>query len=411
MSDEATAPIVIPDHPLIPPGEPELITTTAGLRELMEHVRSVGICAYDTEFIGELSYFPQICLVQIATPERIAVVDPLEDVDLTSLWESIADPAVETIVHAGVQDLEPVTRHIGRPPATIIDTQIAAGFVGQPYPCSLRKLVLSLAGVRLGKAMTFTQWDHRPLSRRHLHYAADDVRYLPAVRAAIGEKLEALGHAAWVLEECGPLMDEASYRFDSAHQALRFKGATRLNEITFKTLRSLVELRDELAREQNVPPRTFLRDDAVMRLARDKPKQIGLLADLRGVPRPVAERYGARIIETIEAAPEREAIARPSAKYEEETAEDRVRVEGMMLAVSSFALGQGVDPSLVLVRADVQELYHRYDHGKPIEDARIMRGWRGELLGSALAGFFAGTADLTFHWNAEGLRVRPSTPS
>ena len=128
----------------------------------------------------------------------MALIDPLAGIDLRPFWELLCDPSVEKIVHAGQQDIEPVVRHLGRAPANIFDTQIAAGLAGLPYPVSLSKLVNELAGAKLGKGLTFTHWDQRPLSAMQLRYAADDVRYLPRVHVrARPTSRKSSGHAEW----------------------------------------------------------------------------------------------------------------------------------------------------------------------------------------------------------------------
>ena len=195
-SDAPLPPENTPDLPLVPKGAAPLLDERRRARELIDHLRTVGRFAYDSEFIGELTYHPKLCVIQVASAERVALIDPLADVDLTPFWELLCDPAVEKIVHAGDQDIEPVVRHLGRSPANFFDTQIAAGFCGLPYPVSLSKLVGELTGAKLGKGLTFTHWDQRPLSPMQLRYAADDVRYLPAVRAELGRRLDANGHAA-----------------------------------------------------------------------------------------------------------------------------------------------------------------------------------------------------------------------
>src|SRR5205807_5496793 len=124
-------------------------------------------------------------------------------------------------VHAGSQDLEPVFRHIKCPPANVFDTQIACGFIGMSYPVALGKMVREIVGVPLGKGLTFTHWDQRPLSPMQLRYAADDVRYLIAAREEIGRRLEALGHAQWAAEECRTLREPTLYQFDPDHQYRR----------------------------------------------------------------------------------------------------------------------------------------------------------------------------------------------
>src|SRR4051812_47295594 len=210
-TDAPLPPENTPDLPLVPKGPAPLLTTDDEVRELIDHCRAAGRFAYDSEFIGELTYHPKLCVLQVASDERVALIDPLADIDLMPFWELLADPAVEKIVHAGDQDIEPVVRHLNRSPANFFDTQIAAGFCGLPYPVSLSKLVGELTGARLGKGLTFTHWDQRPLSAMQLRYAADDVRYLPAVRAELGRRLEANGHTSWAKEECEALCEPSQY--------------------------------------------------------------------------------------------------------------------------------------------------------------------------------------------------------
>src|ERR1700722_8958314 len=121
-------------HPLIPAGKAELIDTAAQLANLISRRRAAGGFAYDSEFIGEQSYLPKLCLVQVAVPGGVTLIDPLSGLDLTPFWELVCDASIEKVVHAGEQDVEPVFRLVGKPPANVFDVQIATGFVGLPYP-------------------------------------------------------------------------------------------------------------------------------------------------------------------------------------------------------------------------------------------------------------------------------------
>src|SRR5947208_4870083 len=128
--ESAVAPGHIPDHPLVAKSPPELLNTQQQLEALIDHLRSAGHFAYDSEFIGELTYYPKLCLIQTASTQRVSLIDPLAALDLRPFWELVCDPSVEKIVHAGAQDIEPVIRHLDRQPQNIFDTQISAGFAG-----------------------------------------------------------------------------------------------------------------------------------------------------------------------------------------------------------------------------------------------------------------------------------------
>src|SRR2546423_8079052 len=152
----------IPQHPLIPRNTAELVDTQEGLQALIEELRAAGRFAYDSEFIGELTYRPKLCVIQVASAQRVSLIDPLAPIDLANFWELICDPSIEKIVHAGQQDVEPVIRHIGKEPANLFDTPIAAGVAALSHPIALSRLVQELCGAKLGKGLTVSHWDQRP---------------------------------------------------------------------------------------------------------------------------------------------------------------------------------------------------------------------------------------------------------
>lgn len=405
---EHARPQVIPDHPLIPKNVASLVTTEEELRELLEHLRASGSFAYDSEFIGELSYHPKLCLIQAATRQRVVLVDPLAGLDLSGFWELVADASVEKIVHAGQQDLEPVWRLYGKRAANAFDTQVAAGFIGLAYPVGLSKLVRELVGVQLGKGFTFTHWDQRPLSAVQIRYAADDVRYLPALREAIGKRLEATGHVAWARQECEALCDPASFRTDPGADYMRVRGAGALTGIGLVVLRELLVWRDEAARRHDTPPRSMLKDEILLEMARHPVKSVEGLAKVRGLPRPVESDEGENIVAAVArglAVPEAE---RPVVQNVEETPPERFAVDSLWAAVQAWCAGQSVDPALVSSRAEISKLY-REMRGQGLEsaDGRLLRGWRGELLGARLKEFLRGTGSMRFRWEDGGLRSSP----
>ena len=284
-------------------GNAELITTNEQLADHLAHLRETGSFAYDSEFIGESSYHPLLCLVQTATVERVGLIDPLaEGLDLKPFWELLADPTLEKIVHAGAQDVEPVARVIGKPVQNLFDTQIAAGFVALAYPASLAKLTLATTGVNLAKGLTFTQWDARPFSAKQLRYAADDVRYLPAVAAEIKKRLAVTGHAAWAKAECDALCEPGQYKVQ--HRNGRRKSPWQRQPGGFAT--ECVAGLGRLARRRRparpiCPPRAYLKDEILVDLVRNKPKTAEQMGRIRNMPRPLIEKRGDTLIAMIAA--------------------------------------------------------------------------------------------------------------
>ncbi len=396
----------LPDHPLISRGAPQLITAQPALTELINHCRSVGTFAYDSEFIGELTYHPKLCVVQVATPKVLAIIDPLNpEIDLLPFWELLCDGSVEKVVHAGAQDLEPVVRLTGRGPVNVFDTQVAAGFAAMAYPVSLSRLVQHLTGARLGKALTFTDWSKRPLSAVQIRYAADDVRYLPAVRAELGKTIARLGHEAPAREEFEALCDPSKYRFDPDVQLSRVRGSGSLTGPQLGVLRELVIWRDKAARQHDVPPRAFLKDEVLAELARSQPKTVDRVGKIKHLPKPVEIEHGQEILETIRHAQAHPGPAVMPQRAVDPTPTQRFDADALWALAQTVCAAAGIDPNLAADRHEVADLLrHLQGHDQAaVAASRLMSGWRKDLLGVPLQEFLAGRREVGLRWDA-GLR-------
>jgi ribonuclease D len=390
------------DHPLVPATEPELVVDAAGLEEVLRACREAGGCAFDTEFIGEETYVPRICLVQVATTDRVWLLDPIAGLDVTPAWELVADPDVCTVVHAGQQDLEPAIRLLDRPPANVIDTQIAAAFLDLPHPLSLAAVVEMFVGVRLGKGLTFTRWDRRPLSAAHLGYAADDVLYLMAAWHAMREQLESFGRLGWVEAECAEQVAPERFGFDLDRRTERVIGTRNYRPRQVAVVRGLLEMRDEAARERNVPPRSLLRDEVILRLAKEMPEAVAKLDQVKGLPWPVVESHGSAIIDLIADVKQRDPSELPSRVSDEESVRDRVAIDAAWSAAQVICRAAGVDPGLVSGRRDIARAW--FTHRRGGDPAALFSGWRREVLGDPLAGLLAGRGTVDVRWDDAALR-------
>lgn len=376
---------IIPDHPLIPRGDAELITTAAALDDLLKHLRDTGAFAYDSEFIGERSYEPLLCVVQVATTRRVALVDALAPgLDLTPLLAMLAEPSVEKVVHAGQQDMGHVVRRLDVSPARVFDVQVGAAFTGLPFPLALNRLVEEFVGVSLPKGLKFSQWDRRPLSARQLLYAANDVRYLPAARAALHERLERAGNIALADAECAAALCDASiYRFDPAQQAMRVKGIGSLRPKNLAVLHRLVTWRDQRAREADVPPRSYLADGVLASLARDPINSLDELTEISGLPRPVREQHGDEILAlTLEALAVPPAQRPGQTRFEESAAEEPI-VDKLWADVQARCQARGIDPAVTTSRKELSQVFCALRRGRDV-NSRLTSGWRRDYLGDLL---------------------------
>lgn len=351
---------------------------------MIEHLRAAGSFAFDSEFIGERSYISHLCLVQAATTQKVFLVDPLGGLDLSALWDLLVSPQTEKIVLAGQQDLDPVVRHTGKAPGQIMDVQVAAGFVHVEYPFSLGRLLEEFVGVSVGKAHSFSHWDKRPLTAMQLRYAADDVRYLPAARDAIGKRLTELDRTAWAREECAAMLEDLSlYRTSPEALFLRVRGRERLGRRQLAVLRELAIVRDQAARQEDVPTRTLLNDGILVALARWPARKPSDLGAIRGLPRPVEERYGQQMIEATA-----KALALPEDRLPAEDPGEhptlRAQATGVLEGITEFCQQRSISPALVTNRKEVVRLCRAASEGRPLGSHRLFRGWRKELLGDML---------------------------
>ncbi|MBC8109319.1 MAG: HRDC domain-containing protein [Anaerolineae bacterium] len=396
------------DHPMIAPGPAPLITDQAALDRLIGELRSAGSFAYDTEFIGELTYHPLLCVIQVATTENVMLIDPMAGLDLRQFWELLADESVEKVVHAGEQDVEPVARQLGggRGARNVVDTQIAAGFAGLAYPVALSKLVLEHFGVKLGKGLTFTHWDQRPLSPVQLRYAADDVRYLPALWDALRQRVESLGHKEWAIAECREMCDPAQFGFNPDTYYHRVRGAATLSSAGMAVLRELTIWRNAAAREANVPPRALVKDDILIDMARSPIKQIEKLDRVRGLPRPVENEHGQAIVDATQRALASPMAQRPAPRAPEVSPTERFRADSLFAAAGALCAARSVDAGLATSRQEIGEFLRHVTSQDPqahaaLEQLHVMRGWRREALGVPLLNFVRGEtahANLQFIW-------------
>ncbi len=369
----------------------KMIDTPAELLEVCDHLRKAGRFAFDTEFIGESTYEPVLCLIQVSTKERVELIDPFAVGDLMPLWQLLADPAIEKIVHAGDQDLEIVWLGSGLTSQNVFDTQIAAGFVGTGYPLAYWRLVEQYCGVELGKTQTYSAWDRRPLSHSQFSYAVDDVRYLPAIYDIMAEQLKNLGHLPWMREACGESCIHAATPINARELFMRIKGAPGLSGKSLAILREITAWREQTAYEDNIPPRAILRDELLMDIAQRAPKRETDLSALRGMTPETVVTYGADILAAIE-----KGAATPPDQYpvmpqiHEDSTEVKRMAETCVAVSQLICLSQSVTPALVFSQADMQALARRIEQKRQLAGLDIMQSWRKECLGDKLVNLING---------------------
>ncbi len=388
----------IPSHAMVPEATATLVEDAAGLQAAITHLEDHDVIAFDTEFIGEETYYPRLCLVQVGTRNHVFLVDPFAVEDLSPLFETIASPDRATLVHAGRQDLQILARLLGRPARNVIDTQILAGFAGLPWPCSLSKSVRCAIKAPMPTGMTFTAWDARPLSARQLRYAADDVRYLPLLHEFLVERAAMFGHEGWAAEAFAAFEDPSWHDTDLSSQQRKIEGTRRFKPIERRVLRNLVSARDVIARTEDVPPRAAVPDNVILALTRDRPSNTDGVAAIRGMPRPIATRHGDRLVAAIAATRDDATPIEPQ-RSKDESPDDRVAIDGLWHAFAAAAIGAGVAPALALSRAELANWFLTGRNGMPGKTE-----WQRGIIDSLLSPLIDSGHTLSLCWKDGSLR-------
>lgn len=350
-----------------------LIDNQRALAEACARIADSPWVALDTEFTRERTFYARLGLLQLATADFVACVDPLR-VDLAPLLERLYDPRLLKVLHAGRQDLEVFHDLRGAVPGPVFDTQIAAALLGHSDQIGYGALVEAIVGVRLPKAYTRTNWEARPLTAEQLRYAHDDVWYLRDVYRALAERLEQRGRTAWLREECEALIDPALYRTDPAEAHRRLPGHA-LPPTAQPLLRALAAWRERTAQVENRPRGWIVADAALLEIARTAPVTIEALTRLP-VSAGTVRRYGADILSVVQEArrhpPERiwPAPAPPSAREQE-------LIRQLLARVKAVAEAHEISPTLLATRRSVMLLMTE-------RSGPLARGWRRELIGAEL---------------------------
>lgn len=375
-------------------GDP-LIATAADLEELAAHLRASGRFAFDTEFVSEETFEPVLCLIQVATRDRLAVVDPLAIRNLAPFWDVVNDPAVEVVMHAASEDLRICRFQTGRVPARVFDVQIAAGLVGFGYPLSLVNLIGQALRVSVSGGETRTDWRRRPLSPAQLRYALDDVRYLLDLADLLAAQLERWSRSDWVEAELAQFVSAIQNRVEEDRWR-RLPGLHQLNRRGLEVARRLAEWRFEEARRTNRPLRQLLRDDLLVAIAKRQPSSRRELEALRDFNRPHLLSKANEIVAVIAEAQlvPQESLPEPPDRHDEGPGLTMV-VNLLAAALAQCAAQHKVAAGLVGASHDLKELVRWNAQGRP-ESRRppLAKGWRAEVCGAPLLDVLSGRCAL-----------------
>ncbi|MDB5416292.1 MAG: rnd [Rubritepida sp.] len=357
---------------------PRLITQTAELAELCDRLRKEPFVTVDTEFMRERTYWPELCVVQLAGESEVAVVDAeAEGMDLAPLGDLLADPAVVKVFHAARQDVEIFLLKFGAVPTPLFDTQVAAMVAGFGDQASYDSLVRALAGASIDKAHRFSDWSARPLSASQITYAAGDVTHLRRVYLALRERLLAEGRLDWVAQEMDALLEPSTYITEPVEAWERLKPKST-NRRFLAVLRAAAAWREAEAQRINIPRGRLVKDESLAEVAATAPETVEQLARVRGVSEGFARgKSGVSLLAAITEAKnltEDELPMPLEARRGAGASPALVALLKVLLAASAEA--HNVAPKLI---ADTEDLERLASETEP--DIRALQGWRREVFG------------------------------
>ena len=353
------------------------INDSAALEALAPHLRAAPLYAFDTEFMRERTYFPQLCLVQIATADLIACIDPLAISDLTILDALLGQSAAVKVGHAVRQDLEALLTRVASPPTHLFDTQVAAALIGLPPQVGYAELVQRFLGVALDKTHSRTDWAARPLSPAQLSYASDDVRYLLPLRDKLTGELERLHRLDWLDTEMSRHVAIGIRRVEPDEAWQRLKGLDALDARRLATAKGLARWREERAIRRNRPRGWILSDDALHEMVRALPEDRAALERLDAVPRGLVEKSADELTSVVRSTAQLNATPRSLTRGRPDPELQR-RLKHLAATVRGVAEQLKISPELLATRRDLQELLAGN------ADIEPLRGWRRQVIGEAL---------------------------
>jgi ribonuclease D len=348
------------------------------LPALARTLESQSFIGVDTEFLRERTFFPKLCLLQLAAGGDIWCVDTLRGGSLNPLVPALTAATTRKVIHAARQDLEAFYLTTKRVISPVFDTQVAAGCIGLKPQVGYAELVKTLLDVVIPKGQTRTDWSKRPLTREQLDYAADDVLYLGEIAERLTARLSELGREHWASEDCAELQDPQLYEPDPAQAWERLRGIGQLAPPARARAKAIAIWREKLARERDLPRSWIISDAAIFDVAQANPASRAALGALHSLPANFNDGFAAALLRTLEEESTRPVTDLNPSQDARPTPEQKALIERLAKIVDTRAAQLEVSAELLAPRGELKALAM----GK--RDTHALAGWRREEIGERL---------------------------
>ena len=372
----------------------DMITTTEALAAFCARLAKHDYVTVDTEFLRETTYWPELCLIQMAGPEDEGIVDPMaKGIDLAPFFELMGNPSVIKVFHAARQDIEIVVKLGDLVPHPLFDTQVAAMVCGFGESISYDQLVSRITGAHIDKSSRFTDWSRRPLTDKQLDYALADVTHLRDVYLELVDRLNAEGRSLWVADEMAVLESRSTYEIDPEDAWKRLKMRVK-KPIELCVLQHVAAWREREAKSRNVPRGRVIKDDAIYEIAQQQPKDAEALSRLRTIPRGwERSQQGATLVEIVNEALETPKEKMPRLPRQKQTPEGaQASIELLRVLLKLTVEKENVAAKISANADDLEAIAVDGDEA----DVAALQGWRRELFGERALKLIRGELALRF---------------
>ncbi len=356
------------------------VETSRQLKDLCSRLNKSDWLAIDTEFIRENTFYPELCLLQVANESIAACIDPLAIDDLSDLLELIYNPNVVKVLHAARQDLEIFYHRWTKIPPAVFDTQLAATLSGLGDQPGYAASVKAVLGIELDKAQVRTDWRKRPLDELQIRYALNDVIYLGRLYQKMIDRLSRLGRENWLDDDFRTLTDPATYESPPDTQWKRVRGRQKLRRKQLMVLKQLAAWRENRAIKRNKPRQWILSNDSLLHLAKAMPSDLSQLMRVDGLDKKSAKRFGDELLALI-----KDAGASPPEEWPDEaerfpklTLQQEALADLLMCTLKVRAAEHGINPAIIASRRDIEKL------AGGDRSLEALGGWRRKVAGGAL---------------------------
>lgn len=354
---------------------PRFLHTVDQLTEAAERWHESEVLGIDTEFVRERTYRADLGLVQISDGISAWLIDTVRISDLAPLKALFTHPGITKVFHSASEDLEVLWNTLGVTPAPMMDSQIACAMLGQPLQMSYHHAVKWMTGVEVDKEQTRSNWLHRPLTPKQLHYAACDVVFLPAMHHHLSKELRQRGRWSWLVEEVERMSEFSRTSTDYEHAWLRINGCHKLDTRSAWALKGLAAWREKVAFDQNRARGFVVPDATLLQIALRNPETKEELRGITGLPSRIPDAFQEMLLEALQHSKDQK---EPLEQQQPLDSRQRQLIDTLRDAVQEKATALDVDPALLASRKQLEALLRAQIAGKPIPDK--LTGWRRSII-------------------------------